>query len=84
MPFFAIFSNIRRSSQEKNQSYRTAFQEKSKVSIPKIRVSVQVLRDQAGLFQGKGFSTFLDGISGNWVLEMRETGLDTPTVPRLS
>ena len=27
---------------------------------------------------------FLDGISGNWVLKLRETGLDTPTVPGMS
>ena len=37
-----------------------------------------------GLFRDAGFATFCDGITGNWVLKLRETGLDTPTVPGMS
>ena len=42
------------------------------------------LRGLAGLFRDAGFATFCDGITGNWVLKLRETGLDTPTVPGIS
>ena len=38
-------------------------------------------RGPAGLLRDAGFATFLDGISGNWVLKLQETGLDTPEVP---
>ena len=38
----------------------------------------------AGLFREAGFATFLNGISGNWVLKLWETGLDTPTVPGMA
>ena len=38
----------------------------------------------AWLFRDAGFAVFLHGISGKWVLELRETGLDTPTVPGMS
>ena len=38
----------------------------------------------AGLFWDAGFATFGDGISGNWGLKLRETGLDTPTVSGMS
>ena len=44
----------------------------------------RLYRGPAGLFRDAGFATFGDGISGNWVLELRETGLDTPTVPGMS
>ena len=38
----------------------------------------------AGLFWDAGFATFCDGITRNWVLKFRETGLNTPTVPGMS
>ena len=38
-----------------------------------------VIRGPAGLFRDVEFATFWDGILGNWVLKLRETGLDTPT-----
>ena len=41
-------------------------------------------RGPAGLFRDAGFANFLDGISGNWILKLRETGLDTPRVPGMS
>ena len=46
----------------------------------KIMFVMPILRGPAGLFRDAGFATFCDGISGNWVLKLRETGLDTPTV----
>ena len=38
----------------------------------------------AGLFRDAGLATFLDGISGKWVLKLRETGLDASTVTGIS
>ena len=38
----------------------------------------------ARLVRDAGFATFCDGIMRNWVLKLRETGLDTPTVPGMS
>ena len=41
-----------------------------------------LIASQAGLFRDAGFNTFLDGVSGKWVLELRETVWDTTKVPR--
>ena len=42
------------------------------------------IRGPAGLFRDAGFAIFCDGITGHWVLKLRETGLDKPTVPGMS
>ena len=50
----------------------------------KVFRSTLLRRGPAGLCRDAGFDTFLSGISRNWVLKLRETGLDTPTKPRMS
>ena len=43
-----------------------------------------ILWGSAGLFREVRFATFIDGISGKWVLRLREIVWDAPTVPGMS
>ena len=56
---------------------RLAFQNHPNKGI--VDESCVVTGGPTGHFRDAGFATFGDGISGNWVLKLRETGLDIPT-----